>query len=122
MGGGAMRKWETPRSKRGGNCAREIGPDGGAPPPLVTWGTNPEQVIAITGRVPSPADIANESKRIAAERSLAYMGLAGGEKIVDIMIDRVFIGSCANARLGDLRGGARVAGGKTVNANGPALG
>jgi 3-isopropylmalate/(R)-2-methylmalate dehydratase large subunit len=113
----AMRHWETLRSDDAAEFDREIRLDVSALPPLVTSGTNPEQVTAITGRVPNPADIANESKRAAAERSLAYMGLAGGEKIVDILIDRVFIGSCANARIEDLREVARVASGKTVNAN-----
>jgi 3-isopropylmalate/(R)-2-methylmalate dehydratase large subunit len=113
----AMRYWETLRSDVSAEFDREISLDVSALPPLVTWGTNPEQVISITGRVPNPADIANDGKRAAAERSLAYMGLAGGEKIVDIAVDRVFIGSCANARIEDLREVARVANGKTVNAN-----
>jgi len=113
----AMRYWETLRSDVSAEFDREIRLDVSALPPLVTWGTNPEQVISIAGRVPNPADIANDGKRAAAERSLAYMGLAGGEKIVDILIDRVFIGSCANARIEDLREVARVVSGKTVNAN-----
>jgi 3-isopropylmalate/(R)-2-methylmalate dehydratase large subunit len=113
----AMRYWETLHSDVSAEFDREIRLDVGALAPLVTWGTNPEQVASITGRVPKPAEIANAGKRAAAERSLAYMGLAGGEKIVDIPIDRVFIGSCANARIEDLREVARVAGGKTVNAN-----
>jgi 3-isopropylmalate/(R)-2-methylmalate dehydratase large subunit len=64
-----------------------------------------------------PSEIADENKRNAAIRSLAYMGLQGGEKITDIKLDRVFIGSCTNARIEDLRAVARVVGGKTVNAN-----
>jgi 3-isopropylmalate/(R)-2-methylmalate dehydratase large subunit len=74
-------------------------------------------VVSITGRVPKPNEIANESKRHATERALAYMGLEGGEKMVDVMIDCVFIGSCTNARIEDLREVARVASGKTVNPN-----
>ena len=96
---------------------REIRLNVGELPPLVTWGTSPEQVTSITGRVPKPAEIADESKRRAAERSLAYMGLKGGERIVDIAIDRVFIGSCTNARIEDLREVARVVDGKMVNPN-----
>jgi 3-isopropylmalate/(R)-2-methylmalate dehydratase large subunit len=74
-------------------------------------------VTSITGRVPVPAEIADENKRRAAERSLDYMGLKGGEKITDITLDRVFIGSCTNARIEDLREVARVVNGHTVNAN-----
>jgi 3-isopropylmalate/(R)-2-methylmalate dehydratase large subunit len=86
-------------------------------PPLVTWGTSPEQVISVTGRVPLLVDIADEKKREAVERALKYMGLQGGEKVIDIPIDRVFIGSCTNARIEDLREVARVVDGKTVNGN-----
>jgi 3-isopropylmalate/(R)-2-methylmalate dehydratase large subunit len=113
----AMRYWESLHSDHAAQFDREIRLDVSELPPLVTWGTNPEQVISITGRVPRPAEIANESKRHAAQRSLAYMGLEGGEKIVDITLDRVFIGSCANARIEDLREVARVADGKTVSPN-----
>ena len=113
----AMRYWETLRSDETAQFDREVRLNAGELPPLVTWGTSPEQVTSITGRVPKPAEIANESKRHAAERSLAYMGLKGGEKIVDIAIDRVFIGSCTNARIEDLREVARVVNGKTVNPN-----
>ena len=81
----------------------------------MTWGTNPEQVIAITGRVPKPEEIADDDKRRAAERALAYMGLHGGERIVDVAIDRVFIGSCTNSRIEDLREVARVANGRVVH-------
>jgi 3-isopropylmalate/(R)-2-methylmalate dehydratase large subunit len=113
----AMRYWESLHSDHAAQFDREIRLDVSDLPPLVTWGTNPEQVTSITGRVPRPAEIANESKRHAAERSLAYMGLEGGEKIVDITLDRVFIGSCANARIEDLREVARVVDGKTVSPN-----
>src|SRR5262249_9065625 len=84
-------------------------------PPLVTWGTSPEHVISITGSVPRLDDIADEQKREAAARALAYMGLKGGEKITDVAIDRVFIGSCVNARIEDLREAARVVESRTVN-------
>jgi 3-isopropylmalate/(R)-2-methylmalate dehydratase large subunit len=112
----AMRYWETLYSDNAAAFDREIRLDVSALPPLVTWGTNPEQVTSITGRVPHPTEIANEGKRLAAKRALAYMGLKGGENIVDIPLDRVFIGSCANARIEDLREVARVVNGKTVNA------
>src|SRR5712675_3756053 len=111
----ALRYWDTLRSDDGAHFYREIRLDAASLPPLVTWGTSPEQVISITGHVPVPAEIADENKRRAAETSLAYMGLKGGEKITDIAIDRVFIGSCTNGRLEDLRAAARMIEGKTVN-------
>jgi len=113
----AMKYWETLTSDNGAHFDREIRLDAAKLPPLVTWGTSPEQVVSITGRVPVPSDIADEKKRVAAERSLGYMGLKGGEKITDIKVDRVFIGSCTNARIEDLRAVARVVGGNTVNTN-----
>jgi 3-isopropylmalate/(R)-2-methylmalate dehydratase large subunit len=113
----AMRYWATLHSDDGAEFERDIRLDVTALAPLVTWGTNPEQVVSVTGRIPRPDEIAIESKRAAAVRSLAYMGLEGGERIVDITLDRVFIGSCANARIEDLREVARVVDGKTVNAN-----
>jgi 3-isopropylmalate/(R)-2-methylmalate dehydratase large subunit len=113
----ARRYWDTLRSDDGAHFDREIRLDAGKLPPLVTWGTSPEQVVSITGRVPVPSQIADENKRRAAERSLDYMGLKGGEKITDIRLDRVFIGSCTNARIEDLREVARIVNGKTVNPN-----
>src|SRR5207253_4893290 len=104
----ARRYWETLRSDEDAHFDREIRLDAAKLPPLVTWGTNPEQVVSITGRVPVAADIADPGKRGAAERSLAYMGLKGGEKVTDIALDRVFIGSCTNARIEDLRAVARL--------------
>ena len=117
LGSTAMRYWETLRSDDGAHFDREIRLDAAKLPPIVTWGTSPEQVVSITGRVPVPSEISDEKKRIAAERSLGYMGLKGGEKITDIKLDRVFIGSCTNGRIEDLREVARVVEGKTVNAN-----
>jgi 3-isopropylmalate/(R)-2-methylmalate dehydratase large subunit len=113
----AMRYWETLRSDDDAHFDHEIRLHAAELPPLVTWGTSPEQICSITGRVPVAADIRDEHKRHAAERSLAYMGLKGGEKITDIAIDRVFIGSCTNARIEDLRAVAKVVAGKTVNGN-----
>jgi len=112
----AVRYWDTLRSDDGAHFDREIRLDAAKLPPLVTWGTSPEQVISISGRVPVPAEIADENKRRAAERSLGYMGLNGGEKITDIKISRAFIGSCTNSRIEDLRAAAKVAEGKQVNA------
>src|SRR5271167_3761050 len=111
----ARRYWDTLKSDGGAKFDREIRLDAAKLPPLVTWGTSPEQVVSVTGRVPVPDEFADENKRIAAKASLAYMGLKGGEKITDIAIDRVFIGSCTNGRIEDLRAAARVVEGKTVN-------
>jgi 3-isopropylmalate/(R)-2-methylmalate dehydratase large subunit len=113
----ALRYWETLRSDDNAHFDREVKLDAANLPPLVTWGTSPEQVTSIAGHVPVPAEIADEKKRSAAETSLAYMGLKGGEKITDIAIDRVFIGSCTNGRLEDLRAAAKMIAGKTKNAN-----
>jgi 3-isopropylmalate/(R)-2-methylmalate dehydratase large subunit len=113
----ALRYWENLRSDDGAEFDREIRLDAAKLPPIVSWGTSPEQVISVTGRVPLLSEIADENKRTAAERSLSYMGLKGGEKITDIKLDRVFIGSCTNARIEDLRAVAKVVEGKTVNAN-----
>jgi len=113
----ATRYWETLRSDDDAHFDREIHLNAEKLPPLVTWGTSPEQVISVTGRVPVLSEIQDENKRTAAERSLGYMGLKGGEKITDIKLDRVFIGSCTNARIEDLREVARVVDGKRVNAN-----
>jgi 3-isopropylmalate/(R)-2-methylmalate dehydratase large subunit len=113
----AVRYWDTLRSDDGAHFDREIRLDAAKLPPLVTWGTSPEQVISVTGRVPVPTEITDENKRRAAETSLAYMGLSGGEKITDIRLDRVFIGSCTNGRIEDLRAAAKVAEGKKVSAS-----
>src|SRR5271169_1718086 len=108
----AMRYWDTLHSDAGAHFDREIKLDAAKLPPLVTWGTSPEQVISITGHVPTLDAVTDPHKREAAERSLAYMGLTGGEKIADIALDRVFIGSCTNGRIEDLRAAARVVDGK----------
>jgi 3-isopropylmalate/(R)-2-methylmalate dehydratase large subunit len=113
----ARRYWETLPTDDGAFFDREVKLDAAKLPPIVTWGTSPEQVTSITGRVPVPSEIADEHKRRAAERSLQYMGLNGGEKMTDISVNRVFIGSCTNSRIEDLREVARIAGGKKVSAS-----
>src|SRR5262249_28288299 len=114
---GAVRYGEARRWDGGAHSAGEIRLDAAKLPPLVTWGTSPEQVVSVTGRVPRPQDITDEHKRRAAATSLDYMGLKGGEKITGIALDRVFIGSCTHARTEALRGGARVVDGKSVKAS-----
>ena len=111
----AIRHWQTLYSDEGAAFDHEIVLDAAKLPPIVTWGTSPEQVVSVTGRVPRPEEIADEIKRTAAIRSLDYMGLQGGEKITDITLDRVFIGSCTNGRIEDLREVAKVVAGRHVH-------
>src|ERR671919_846466 len=108
----ARRYWDTLRSDDGAHFDTEYRLDAAKLPPIVTWGTSPEDVISITGKVPNPAEIADEAKRLSKERALAYMGLTAGTKITDIKLDRVFIGSCTNGRIEDLRAVAKVVAGK----------
>jgi 3-isopropylmalate/(R)-2-methylmalate dehydratase large subunit len=111
----AQRYWETLVSDEGAHFDTEIRLDAAKLPPIVTWGTSPQDVATISGSVPRIEDAANEQKRASIERALAYMGLKGGEKITDLELDRVFIGSCTNGRIEDLRAAAKIVEGKTVN-------
>ena len=82
--------------------------------PQVTWGTNPGMVTEVTGRVPDPADMDTTDEKRATEHALEYMDLQPGTPITDITVDRVFIGSCTNSRISDLRAAAEVAKGRKV--------
>ena len=113
----AMRYWEKLHSDHGAHFDREIRLDAANLPPIVTWGTSPEDVASITGLVPRVEDGATEAKRASIARALDYMGLKGGEKITDLAIDRAFIGSCTNGRIEDLRAAAAIVAGKHVHAN-----
>src|SRR5256885_2716866 len=111
----AMRYWETLHSDDGAQFDREIRLDAAKLPPIVTWGTSPEQVVSIAGYVPRLDQVTDEHQREMLMRALSYMDLKGGEKITDIALDRVFIGSCTNGRIEDLREVARIAEGKKVS-------
>ncbi|MBI3445926.1 MAG: 3-isopropylmalate dehydratase large subunit [Magnetospirillum sp.] len=112
----AVSYWKTLFTDEGAHFDAEITLDAAALVPQITWGTSPEDVIAITGTVPNPADIKDEAKRKAVQRSLDYMGLTAGQKATDIAIDVVFIGSCTNGRIEDFRAAAEVFKGRKVAA------
>jgi 3-isopropylmalate/(R)-2-methylmalate dehydratase large subunit len=112
----ARRYWDTLVSDDDAHFDSVIKLDARKLPPLVTWGTSPEDVVSVTGVVPNPDDIADEHKRSSKKKALEYIGLTPGTRITDIALDRVFIGSCTNGRIEDLREVARVVAGKTVNA------
>ena len=111
----AVAFWKTLKSDEGAHFDHEIRIDASSLPPIVTWGTSPEDVTTIDGKVPHIEDGATEQKRASIKRALEYMGLKGGEKITDIEIQRVFVGSCTNGRIEDLRAAADVAKGRKVH-------
>ena len=111
----AMKYWEGLYSDDGVHFDREVTLNAAELPPIVTWGTSPEDVVSITGVVPDPADIADDNKRVSKERALKYMGLEPGTKITDIKLDTIFIGSCTNGRIEDLRNVAGIVEGKNVS-------
>ena len=106
--------WETLYSDEGAHFDKIIRLDASRLPPIVTWGTSPEDVATVDGFVPKPESAKTPQKRAAIERALEYMGLKGGERMTDIEIDRVFIGSCTNGRIEDLRAAAKMVEGKKV--------
>ena len=110
----AMDYWKTLYSDDGAHFDKVVVLDAAKLPPIVSWGSSPEDVISVTGAVPNPDDIADENKRTSKWRALDYMGLTPGTKITDIALDRVFIGSCTNGRIEDLREVAKLVDGKTV--------
>jgi 3-isopropylmalate/(R)-2-methylmalate dehydratase large subunit len=111
----AVKYWKSLPSDEDAEYDKTIEIDAGNLTPLVTWGTSPEDVISIDGNIPNLEDIQDESKRSAVKRSLDYMNLVPGSPIKGVAIDRVFIGSCTNGRIEDLREAASILSGKKVS-------
>jgi 3-isopropylmalate/(R)-2-methylmalate dehydratase large subunit len=110
----AVAYWRTLPSDPGAHYDRVVEIDAATIAPMVTWGTNPESVVPITGRVPDPASCADDDARAAMQRMLTYMDLRPGQAMTDVAVDVVFIGSCTNGRIEDMRAAAKVAAGRHV--------
>jgi 3-isopropylmalate/(R)-2-methylmalate dehydratase large subunit len=113
----AVEYWSTLRTDDDAVFDREVRIDAASLAPFVTWGTNPGQGLPIGAAVPDPADIADEGDRLAAEQALAYMGLTAGTPLSEIKVDTVFLGSCTNGRIEDLRVAAELLRGRHVDAD-----
>ena len=113
----AINAWKKLPSDPGARFDKTLRVDATSLSPQVTWGTNPGQVIAVNAHVPNPSDFSDSNNRKSAERALEYMGLKAGTPVVDIQIDRVFIGSCTNSRIEDLRRVSQFVKGRQVSKN-----
>ncbi|MEN9956774.1 MAG: hypothetical protein RIR46_382 [Actinomycetota bacterium] len=109
----AVAFWKTLPTDEGATFDAEVNLDANTLDPFVTWGTNPGQGVSLLDVVPNPADIADPNERAAAERALEYMDLTPGTKLKDIRVDTVFLGSCTNSRIEDLRAAAEIIKGRT---------
>ena len=107
--------WETLHTDEGAHFDRIVKLDAAKLPPIVSWGTSPEDVTAITGVVPDPSLVSDDNKRASMQRALEYMGLTPGTPMTDIPLDVVWIGSCTNGRIEDLREVARVVDGRKIS-------
>jgi 3-isopropylmalate/(R)-2-methylmalate dehydratase large subunit len=112
-----VQSWKTLKSDDDAKFDAEIVLDARDIAPMVSWGTSPEQALPVTGVVPDPASFSDENKREGAQRALAYMDLKPGTPLTSVKIDRVFIGSCTNGRIEDLRAAAAIAKGRKVAAH-----
>jgi 3-isopropylmalate/(R)-2-methylmalate dehydratase large subunit len=108
----ALQFWRSLPSEERASFSREVRLDGSRIQPMATWGTSQDEAAPVTEKIPDPASYRDEGRRKRAEKALAYMGLRSGMPIADIAVDRVFIGSCTNSRLEDLREAAKVARGR----------
>jgi 3-isopropylmalate dehydratase large subunit len=108
----AVRQWRELFTEEGAHFDRSVRIDAGEVAPSVTWGTSPEDVLAITGVVPDPESFEDEAKRQSARRALDYMGLKPGQRLQDVTVEHIFIGSCTNSRIEDLRAAAQVLAGR----------
>ena len=110
----AIEYWSKLKSDKNAKFDKEVEIDGNEISPMVTWGTSPQDVVSIDGNVPDPENEKDEDRKTSMSRSLDYMGLKPNTKITDIKIDRIFIGSCTNGRIGDLREVAKIVKGKKI--------
>ena len=117
----AVKLWRELKSDEGAQYDTTVVIDASTLEPTVTWGTSPEDTMPVSARIPNPADARDEAKRKAMERSLEYMGLKAGQALSDVKVDVVFIGSCTNGRIEDLRAAAEILKGRKVAAGVQAL-
>lgn len=110
----AVNYWNSLKSDEGAKYDKQVFIDAADIVPQVTWGTSPEDVLPITGIVPNPADATDSDQKASIERSLDYMGLEPGMKLTDVKVDKVFIGSCTNGRIEDMRAVAQVVKGRKI--------
>ncbi|KQT47546.1 isopropylmalate isomerase [Aureimonas sp. Leaf454] len=110
----ALAYWRTLQTDEGAHFDKIVRLDAANLPPIVSWGSSPEDVVSVASTVPDPEAIADENKRASKKRALDYMGLTPGTRMTDITVDRVFIGSCTNGRIEDLRAAAKIVEGRKV--------